>query len=142
VCVRVWWEERVGRLTPTPPRSRLPSAANVPEHYDRLYKSYAAQGARVIALASRPLPEAETDPVATLKAMTREEVETKMVWEGFAVFQARLNGSDDKTPVAELCTDLAHLHSTPLPPFSSRSVPLKRRVSRLSWSWWTRATRS
>ena len=48
--------------SPSPPFS-----GSVPAHYDSLYKSYASQGARVIALASRALPEAETDPVATLK---------------------------------------------------------------------------
>ena len=61
----------------------------MPANYDSLYKSYAAQGARVIALASRALPEAETDPVATLKAMSREALESDMVWEGFAIFQVR-----------------------------------------------------
>ena len=113
-----------------------PLVASVPENYDRLYKSYAAQGARVIALASRSLPEAETDPVATLKAMTREEVEANMVWEGFAVFQVR--SAVDKEISASRPNLTFFAPHTFLPP----SVPSRRRASRLSRSWWTRATRS
>lgn len=52
-----------------------------------MYKSYAAQGARVIALASKTLVAEAGADTAALKAMARAEVEDGMTWVGFAVFQ-------------------------------------------------------
>ncbi|GAX79126.1 hypothetical protein CEUSTIGMA_g6566.t1 [Chlamydomonas eustigma] len=80
--------------------------SDVPPNYDSLYKSYAAQGARVIALASRKLPEAETDPSASLKSMLREDLESEMTWEGFAVFQCPLK--DDSEPALKELVDSSH----------------------------------
>ena len=57
----------------------------VPEGYDSTYKHFAAQGARVIALARRQLPADLSGP--ELRGLSREEVETDMDFEGFAVFQ-------------------------------------------------------
>lgn len=58
----------------------------MPEQYDATYKRYAAQGARVIALAHRRLgDESAVEPVA-LRATPREELEKGLDWAGFAVF--------------------------------------------------------
>jgi hypothetical protein len=57
----------------------------VPEDYDATHKYFAAQGARVIALARRALPSELSGP--ELRGLSREEVETEMHFEGFAVFQ-------------------------------------------------------
>lgn len=57
----------------------------VPEDYDATYKHFAAQGARVIALARRVLPQDLTAP--ELRGLSREEVEKDMHFEGFAIFQ-------------------------------------------------------
>lgn len=57
----------------------------VPEAYDATYKHFAAQGARVIALARRLLPVELDAP--DLRALSRDEVECDMDFEGFAVFQ-------------------------------------------------------
>lgn len=59
--------------------------ADVPPDYDPLYKQYASQGARVIALATKTL-----DPglgASELRALSREQVEGGLTWAGFAVFQ-------------------------------------------------------
>jgi magnesium-transporting ATPase (P-type) len=57
----------------------------VPEGYDSTHKHFAAQGARVIALARRTLPPGLAGP--ELRALPREAVERGMTFEGFAVFQ-------------------------------------------------------
>ncbi|KAF8062935.1 PDR2 [Scenedesmus sp. PABB004] len=62
--------------------------ATVPPHYDATYKHFAAQGARVIALASRRLSRELSGP--DLRALPREEAEAGMTFEGFAVFQCPL----------------------------------------------------
>jgi hypothetical protein len=59
----------------------------VPEGYDATYKHFAAQGARVIALARRQLPTDLSMP--ELRALSREDVEADMNFQGFAVFQVR-----------------------------------------------------
>ncbi|KXZ52690.1 hypothetical protein GPECTOR_9g736 [Gonium pectorale] len=62
--------------------------ASVPSDYDSQYRRYAAEGARVIALAHRVLPQ-DLD-VAALRAMPREAVESQLTFVGFAVFQCPL----------------------------------------------------
>ncbi|GIL88698.1 hypothetical protein Vretimale_17282 [Volvox reticuliferus] len=62
--------------------------AFVPANYDSEYKRYAAEGARVIALAHKALPS-ELD-TATLRSMPREVVESELNFVGFAVFQCPL----------------------------------------------------
>lgn len=57
----------------------------VPDGYDATYKHFAAQGARVIALARRMLPCDLSGP--ELRGLSREEVERDMEFVGFAVFQ-------------------------------------------------------
>jgi magnesium-transporting ATPase (P-type) len=57
----------------------------VPKDYDVTYKAFAAQGARVIGLASRQLPSTLSGP--ELRHMSREEVEADMDFVGFAIFQ-------------------------------------------------------
>lgn len=66
---------------PAPP----PTQQKVPPGYDATYKHYAAQGARVIALARRRLPPGLSGP--ELRGLARGEVEGDMEFEGFAVFQ-------------------------------------------------------
>ncbi|GFR45827.1 hypothetical protein Agub_g7191, partial [Astrephomene gubernaculifera] len=62
--------------------------ASVPPDYDSQYKRYAAEGARVIALAHKALsPDLDS---ATLRSMPREEVESQLHFVGFAVFQCPL----------------------------------------------------
>eukprot|EP00878_Enallax_costatus_P016666 GHUV01017486.1.p1 GENE.GHUV01017486.1~~GHUV01017486.1.p1 ORF type:complete len:1230 (+),score=386.32 GHUV01017486.1:189-3878(+) len=60
----------------------------VPDDYDATYKHFAAQGARVIALARRVMPAELTAP--ELRSLSREEVERDMSFEGFAIFQCPL----------------------------------------------------
>lgn len=63
----------------------------VPAGYDSTHKHFAAQGARVIALARRLLPAHLSGP--ELRGLAREEVEAEMEFEGFAVFQVGCVGS-------------------------------------------------
>lgn len=46
--------------------------ADCPPGYDELHRSYAADGARVIALATRRLPDGMT--LSQLKGLSRDEV--------------------------------------------------------------------
>lgn len=69
------------------PRSLLLYGRQVPEGYDATHKHFAAQGARVIALARRMMPADLSGP--ELRGLSREEVETNMEFEGFAVFQVK-----------------------------------------------------
>ncbi|GLC43701.1 hypothetical protein PLESTB_000409700 [Pleodorina starrii] len=62
--------------------------ASVPSDYDSQYKRYAAEGARVIALAHKVLPP-HLD-AATLRSMPREAVESQLNFVGFAIFQCPL----------------------------------------------------
>jgi hypothetical protein len=82
-------------LTPTsqhmPPNTvgccKLCCLLQVPADYDSTYKHFAAQGARVIALARRALPIELDGP--ELRNLPREEVESDMEFQGFAIFQVR-----------------------------------------------------
>lgn len=65
----------------------------MPADYDATYKSYAAQGGRVIALAQRTLP-ADTDAAAA-RALTREQAESRAQFAGFAVFQCPLKAESE-----------------------------------------------
>jgi cation-transporting ATPase 13A1 len=62
----------------------------VPDAYDATYKQFAAQGARVIALAHKQLPAGLSGP--ELRALPREEAEADMAFVGFAVFQVFVCG--------------------------------------------------
>lgn len=70
-------------------------SVQVPADYDACYKGFASQGARVIALAHKALP-ADMGP-AELRALSRDEVESRLEFVGFAVFQVgylqRRNGA-------------------------------------------------
>eukprot|EP00775_Hariotina_reticulata_P005162 gene5162-5400_t len=67
----------------------------VPDGYDPTYKHFAAQGARVIALARRQLPSNLSMP--ELRSLSREEVEADMDFQGFAVFQCPLKVESEPT---------------------------------------------
>lgn len=59
----------------------------MPSDYDATYKHFAAQGARVIALARRRLPTDLDGP--ELRNLERDAVERDMEFTGFAIFQVR-----------------------------------------------------
>ncbi len=80
------------RVPPTRVR-RSARAAEVPPGYDAMYKRYAAQGARVIALAVRPLGAEQDVDVAALRTRSRDELETQLTWAGFAIFSVRAKSS-------------------------------------------------
>ncbi|GFH31709.1 uncharacterized protein HaLaN_30803, partial [Haematococcus lacustris] len=61
-----------------------------PDNYDALYKRYAAQGARVIALAVRNLGRAQDLDLAALRSTPREAMEQGLSWAGFAIFSCPL----------------------------------------------------
>eukprot|EP00879_Flechtneria_rotunda_P011646 GHRR01012166.1.p1 GENE.GHRR01012166.1~~GHRR01012166.1.p1 ORF type:complete len:806 (+),score=277.48 GHRR01012166.1:722-3139(+) len=73
--------------------------ATVPDNYDTIYKHFAAQGARVIALARRLLQAHLTGP--ELRGLSRDQVERDMAFEGFAVFQCPLKVESEPS-LAEL----------------------------------------
>lgn len=61
---------------------------NTPTYYDKCYKKYASEGARVLALAYKSLP-ADLTP-SSLRHMSRDEAESGMIFAGFAVFRSPL----------------------------------------------------
>ena len=62
---------------------------NVPSYYDKVYKEYAAEGARVLALGYRHLSPEAVEP-CNLRHLSRDEAERDMVFAGFAVFRSPL----------------------------------------------------
>ena len=62
---------------------------DVPSYYDKAYKEYAAEGARVLALAYKHLSAEDAAP-ANLRHLSRDEAESGMVFAGFAVFRSPL----------------------------------------------------
>ena len=62
---------------------------DVPSYYDRVYKEYAAEGARVLALAYKHLSPEAAEP-SNLRHLSRDEAERDMVFAGFAVFRSPL----------------------------------------------------
>ncbi|KAL4532436.1 hypothetical protein Ndes2526B_g08333 [Nannochloris sp. 'desiccata'] len=61
---------------------------NIPSRYDRQYKRYASEGARVLALAYKKLPD-EMTPSA-LRHTPRDEAESNLDFAGFAIFRSPL----------------------------------------------------
>ena len=62
--------------------------ATVPPSYERHYKKYAAEGARVLALAYKRLPNDLTP--SSLRHMPRDEAESGLDFAGFAIFRSPL----------------------------------------------------
>lgn len=60
--------------------------AEMPDHYERCYKKYAAEGARVLALAVKKLPQDFTP--STMRHTPRDEMESGLDFVGFAVFRS------------------------------------------------------
>lgn len=58
--------------------------AVVPEGYHRAYKHYACQGARVLALAVKKVPDDIT--LDQMRAMTRGDIERDLEFVGFSIF--------------------------------------------------------
>ncbi|KAG2431042.1 hypothetical protein HYH02_013473 [Chlamydomonas schloesseri] len=78
--------------------------AHVPSDYDAQYKRYAAEGARVIALAHKHLsPDLDA---AAVRALSREAVESELIFVGFAVFQCPLKPESE--PALKELSQSAH----------------------------------
>ncbi|KAG2425295.1 hypothetical protein HXX76_013876 [Chlamydomonas incerta] len=78
--------------------------ASVPSDYDAQYKRYAAEGARVIALAHKALsPDLDATAV---RALSREAVESELNFVGFAVFQCPLKPESE--PALKELSESAH----------------------------------
>ncbi|KAK2079975.1 hypothetical protein QBZ16_002370 [Prototheca wickerhamii] len=69
--------------------------ARVPEGYDAAYRAYAAQGARVLALAARRLPAGTAAP--DLHGLPRDRAERDLEFAGFAVFRSPLKPESEPT---------------------------------------------
>ncbi|GAB4817890.1 hypothetical protein N2152v2_004936 [Parachlorella kessleri] len=78
-----WWV-----LTKGAPEVVQGLLATVPSHYERCYKRYAAEGARVLALAYKRV-EGEVTP-SVLRHMPRDQAEHGLMFAGFAVFRSPL----------------------------------------------------
>jgi cation-transporting ATPase 13A1 len=61
---------------------------SIPAYYDKCYKKYASEGARVLALAYKSLPSDLTP--SSLRHLPRDEAESDMVFAGFAIFRSPL----------------------------------------------------
>lgn len=66
---------------------------SVPEYYDRCYKRYASEGARVLALAYKPMPSDLT--TSSLRHVAREEAESNLIFAGFAIFRSPLKSQSE-----------------------------------------------
>ncbi|KAF5843111.1 HAD-like domain-containing protein [Dunaliella salina] len=82
-------------------RSVADMVLSAPSNYDQLYKQYAAQGSRVIALAYRELGSEQDLSPDEVKALTRDQVEAQMTWAGFAVLLCPLK-SESEPALAQL----------------------------------------
>ncbi|KAL6770987.1 hypothetical protein ACKKBF_B33495 [Auxenochlorella protothecoides x Auxenochlorella symbiontica] len=69
--------------------------AAVPPQYDATHRRFAAQGARVLALACRRLPAGLA--AADLRALPRERAEAGLDFAGFAVFRSPLKPESEPT---------------------------------------------
>ena len=88
------------------PPSPHPPVASPPADYDEVYKRYAAQGARVIALARKKLPDSVD--ASMLRSYSREEVESGLDFCGFAVFSCPLK-PESEPALQELLVSTLHL---------------------------------
>jgi cation-transporting ATPase 13A1 len=61
---------------------------SVPSRYERQYKRYASEGARVLALAYKKLPDDMTP--SALRHTPRDEAESNLIFAGFAIFRSPL----------------------------------------------------
>lgn len=78
--------------------------ASVPPHYERCYKRYASEGARVLALAYKQLP-AEMTP-SELRHLPRDSAESGLQFAGFAVFRSPLK--EDSEPALRMLRESRH----------------------------------
>ena len=76
----------------------------VPDGYEKEYRRYAAEGARVLSLAAKPLP-AETTP-SSLRHTTRDDIEDKLTFVGFAIFRAPVR--PDSEPSLQMLRESQH----------------------------------
>lgn len=70
----------------------------VPENYERVYKTFARRGARIIAMAYKTMKVSSNDAIRSLK---REEVECDLTFAGFLVFECPLK-PDSKDVIVQL----------------------------------------
>lgn len=78
--------------------------ATVPPHYQKCYKHYASEGARVLALAYKQLP-GEMTP-SELRHLPRDHAESGLLFAGFAVFRSPLK--DDSEPALRMLRESQH----------------------------------
>ncbi|KAK9819655.1 hypothetical protein WJX72_000825 [[Myrmecia] bisecta] len=77
---------------------------NTPDDYEACYKEYAAQGARVIALAFKQLGSEVT--ADAFRSLTREQVEADLDFAGFAIFQCPLKPESE--PALRMLKESSH----------------------------------
>lgn len=81
-------------------RERL---STVPKNYDDIYKSFTRSGSRVLALASKKLPNLTNSQIDNLD---REEMETGLEFNGFLVFHCPLK--DDAIETIKMLNESSH----------------------------------
>ncbi|GJP47781.1 hypothetical protein CLOM_g6950 [Closterium sp. NIES-68] len=80
------------------PETIMERLSEVPMGYSAAYKQFTRQGARVLALAYKPLPDMT---VTEARALERDDVESNLTFAGFAVFACPIR-SDSAAVLAEL----------------------------------------
>lgn len=78
--------------------------SNVPNGYEKIYRKFASEGARVLALAAKNLPT-DTTP-SSLRHTTRDEIESELSFVGFAIFRAPIRS--DSEPSLQMLRDSQH----------------------------------
>ncbi|KAK9845150.1 hypothetical protein WJX84_012056 [Apatococcus fuscideae] len=78
--------------------------AHPPADYDQSYKRFAAQGARVIALAYKRLPSSTA--TSELRSMSRDDIESGLDFGGFAVFHCPLKPESE--PALRILKESSH----------------------------------
>ncbi|PSC72522.1 putative manganese-transporting ATPase PDR2 [Micractinium conductrix] len=78
--------------------------AAVPKHYERCYKHFASEGARVLALAYKQLPSGLTP--SELRHMGRDTAESGLTFAGFAIFRSPLK--EDSEPALRMLRESCH----------------------------------
>jgi len=94
-----WWV-----LTKGAPETIKGFLKSIPVTYDAVYKEYASEGARVLAMAYKQLPE-DTTP-SSLRHTSRDEAESGLIFGGFAIFRSPLK--EDSEPTLKALREANH----------------------------------
>ena len=97
--LRSWWV-----LSKGAPEVVLGLLAAVPPHYERVYKRYASEGARVLAMGYRQLDSLMTP--SELRHLPRDAAEAGLTFAGFAVFRSPLK--HDSEPALRMLRESQH----------------------------------